>query len=458
MGDVWEATNVVTGRAVAIKRLRLAPGATAGDMGRARFALEARTACAVEHPNVVEILDFVEAGDEPPIIVMELLRGETLGARIEREPSLSTEAVATLLLPVVSAVGTAHARGIVHRDLKPANIFLQTSGERTVVKVLDFGIAKWVGARPSDMPLRTETGSTLGTPCYMAPEQAMGERVIDHRADVWALGVILYECLSGMRPVEGENAAKIMVRLLSTGIMPLDKLVPGVPPALAALVMRMLSREPAQRPPSLGEVQRVLGALTSASAPDFGEPQVELAAPGESFTLPPGKTTAPLTRSVATDRPERARRVPLGLALGVGGVALVAFAAFALSRGAARDAEHAAQGEPRKLAPAELTAPAAPAAPALAATPAAIPSATSPAPTTSALPTGPSSKSVGLVASDATHPTLARPKRSPAGAVAPEGTKPSTAAAEATAGLAAGSACERSRDCASRLCLAFVCK
>ena len=305
MGDVWEATNAVTGRAVAIKRLRLAPGATAGDMGRARFALEARTACAVEHPNVVEILDFVEVGDEPPIIVMELLRGETLAARVEREQALGTDATATLLLPVVSAVGTAHARGIVHRDLKPANIFLQRSGERTIVKVLDFGIAKWVSARPSDMPLRTETGSTLGTPCYMAPEQAMGERVIDHRADVWALGVILYECLSGMRPVEGENAAKIMVRLLSTGIMPLDKLVPDVPPSLAELVMRMLSREPAQRPPSLGEVRRVLGSLTTAEAPDFGEPQVELATPSESLTLPPGNTSAPLTRAVSTQRTDR---------------------------------------------------------------------------------------------------------------------------------------------------------
>ncbi|HEX5101854.1 MAG TPA: serine/threonine-protein kinase, partial [Polyangiaceae bacterium] len=137
MGDVWEATNLRTGRAVAIKRLRIAPGTDLGDAGRARFMLEAQTACAVEHPNVVEVLDFVESGEEPPIIVMELLRGETLAARIEREQALGVTETATLLVPVVSAVGTAHARGIVHRDLKPANIFLPQSGDRAIVKVLD---------------------------------------------------------------------------------------------------------------------------------------------------------------------------------------------------------------------------------------------------------------------------------------------------------------------------------
>jgi len=453
MGDVWEATNVVTGRAVAIKRLRLAPGATVGEVGRARFVLEAQTACAVEHPNVVEILDFVETEEEPPIIVMELLRGETLADRIERDQALGTEATATLLFPVVSAVGTAHARGIVHRDLKPANIFLQASDDRTIVKVLDFGIAKWVGARPNDVPLRTETGSTLGTPCYMAPEQAMGEKVIDQRADVWALGVILYECLSGMRPVEGENAAKIMVRLLSTGIMPLDKLVPGLPAELSALVMRMLSREPAQRPSSLAEVRRVLATLTTAQAPDFGEPQIELATPSETLSLPPGDTRAPLTRSVKTTPAGRSRVAPVAAAVTVAGIVALA---FGLTRNPPNDAEHSAVGAQQPPAPQLANSSSAPTA--LAAT---APAVAAPAAAVAPVP-APSARSVDEAAApEGATPTRAVParaKRAQRSSKAPDADAPNAVEADAPAGLAAGASCERSRDCASRLCLAFVCK
>ena len=273
MGDVWEASNTVTGRAVAIKRLRLSRSDARG-VGRTRFVREAQAACAVAHPNVVEVLDFVDSEDEPPVIVMELLRGKTLAARLEGGQALAPDAVARLLLPVVSAVGTAHARGIVHRDLKPANIFLQGEGDDTQAKVLDFGIAKWVSTLPSDGAFLTDTGSTLGTPCYMAPEQALGERLVDHRADIWAMGVILYECLTGMRPVEGENAARIVVRLLRTGIMPIERVVPSLPTALAELVMRMLAREANQRPGSLREAYEVLSALTPLRVPDFDEPKV----------------------------------------------------------------------------------------------------------------------------------------------------------------------------------------
>ena len=148
MGEVWEATNTVTGRLVAIKRLRPSLAMDRDGRSRSRFVLEAQAACAVEHPHVVEILDFVETASEPPVIVMELLQGETLAAKLTREQSLSVEESARILLPVVSAVGTAHARGIVHRDLKPANVFLEQSGAPVGVKVLDFGIAKWLAPRP----------------------------------------------------------------------------------------------------------------------------------------------------------------------------------------------------------------------------------------------------------------------------------------------------------------------
>jgi len=275
MGEVWAATHLVTRRAVALKRLLHSPGARPDGQARARFVLEAQTACAVEHPNVVEILDFIESGAEPPVIVMELLQGETLESRLSREHTLALDETARVLLPVVSAVGTAHARGIVHRDLKPANIFLSRTGEREpVIKVLDFGIAKWLVPQAGEQGLRTQTGSTLGTPCYMAPEQAIGDRMVDYRVDIWSLGVIFYECLSGARPVEGENAAHMVMRLLSTGIIPIEQLVPTLPSDLAGLIGRMLAREPPQRPRDLREVYAALAPLANLTVPAFGEPRV----------------------------------------------------------------------------------------------------------------------------------------------------------------------------------------
>jgi serine/threonine protein kinase len=279
MGQVWSAVHVVTGRRVAIKRLLLTADDDDDDQvdsqARARFILEAQTACAVEHPNVVQVLDFVEPGDEPPLLVMELLQGETLSAKLEREQVLSLEDTVGVLLPVVSAVGTAHSLGIIHRDLKPANIFLQQrEGHERVVKVLDFGIAKWVAQQPAGTGLRTQTGSTLGTPCYMAPEQAIGERLIDHTVDIWSLGIILYECLAGARPVEGENAVQMVVRLLNTGIMPIERAVPTLPDDVSQLIGRMLSRDVAHRPKDLREVFDVLRKHGAVSAPAFPGPSL----------------------------------------------------------------------------------------------------------------------------------------------------------------------------------------
>jgi serine/threonine protein kinase len=282
MGQVWSAVHVVTGRRVAIKRLLLVGGEDddehADSQARARFIQEAQTASAVEHPNVVQVLDFVEPGAEPPLLVMELLQGETLAAKLEREHALSLEDTVSVLLPVVSAVGTAHSLGIIHRDLKPANIFLQQRGsQERVVKVLDFGIAKWVAQQPEGTGLRTETGSTLGTPCYMAPEQAIGERLIDHTVDVWSLGIILYECLAGARPVEGENAVQMVVRLLNTGIMPIERVVPTLPEDVARLIGRMLSRDAARRPKDLREVFGVLRKYSGVSALEFEGPSLAIA-------------------------------------------------------------------------------------------------------------------------------------------------------------------------------------
>src|SRR5215472_21591 len=202
MSQVWEAVQVRTGRPIALKLLRAALNGRAEMRGR--LLREARAASRVQHPNVVDLLDVFELPDGTPVLVMVLLRGRTLTYRLA-EGRLSLTEAADLLLPVISAVGTAHARGVIHRDLKPENVFLADELDgRMTVKVLDFGIAKLTCSDEPDARLTT-TGSVLGTPGYMAPEQWVGDRGIDHRADVWSIGSILYEALAGAPALPQED-------------------------------------------------------------------------------------------------------------------------------------------------------------------------------------------------------------------------------------------------------------
>src|SRR5262245_13005589 len=174
MGQVWAVTHEVTHRSAALKLLN-GPVHLRADRRR-RFLREARAASAVNHPNVVRVHDFFELEDGTPVMLMDLLEGETLGKRLGREGSLLLPEAANVLLPVVSAVGTAHARGIIHRDLKPDNVFLaRTESGALDVRVLDFGVAKLVSAGAhgaEDSDALTGTGGLLGTPSYMSPEQS----------------------------------------------------------------------------------------------------------------------------------------------------------------------------------------------------------------------------------------------------------------------------------------------
>jgi serine/threonine-protein kinase len=269
MGVVWAATHLLTRKVVALKFLK-----GASPEHTKRFLREARIAGMLGHPNIVEVHDVLELPDDDgtPTMVMELLAGEALEARLRRGP-LSLDELIPLMLPVVSAVGSAHARGVVHRDLKPDNIFLSTNAMgATQVKVLDFGIAKLTateGDAASTSGL-TQTGAVMGTPYYMAPEQVFGEKSVDQRVDVWAIGVILYECLSGHRPIEGDNFGQIFKNIAMGDIVPLASRVPGLPPEVADLVGRMLSRDPGQRPIDLREVFAVLSRYAAVSAQTFG--------------------------------------------------------------------------------------------------------------------------------------------------------------------------------------------
>jgi serine/threonine-protein kinase len=239
-----------------------------------RLLREARAVCTVMHPNVVRVDEILEH-EGSPVMVMELLRGESLAARLERDGELSLEVFAPLMQQIVSAVGCAHALGVVHRDLKPENIFLVEDDDGAVViKVLDFGIAKlapshFEGTQSTEL---TKTGALVGTPCYMAPEQIYGERDVDGRADIWAIALIMYRALSGILPTQAENVGQIMKIITTRGIWPLEEANPELPEDVTRIVNQMLVRDRQERPQSLHALRDVLAAYTAIDTPAFDDP------------------------------------------------------------------------------------------------------------------------------------------------------------------------------------------
>ncbi|WP_394839274.1 serine/threonine protein kinase [Pendulispora rubella] len=250
LGIVWAATHVTHGGDFALKFLRTSESARAK-----RFLREARVTAALRHPNIVHVHEAFEPTGLPPVIVMDLLHGEPLRGPMRRMGTIPWNQTAALLRPIVAALAAAHARGVIHRDLKPENVFL--TGD--TVKVLDFGLAKLTaieGGCAATAEL-TRSGHILGTPTYMAPEQVFGEKDIDVRADVWSLGVLAFECLSGRRPIEGRTLGHAIRAFSSGTILQLADVAPHLPPPVTSLVARMLSVERTKRP-SLGEIDAVL--------------------------------------------------------------------------------------------------------------------------------------------------------------------------------------------------------
>ncbi len=270
IGVVWEAADSVTGGRVAIKTIR--PELVAREDMRRRLMREAKAAAAISHPNLVRIHEVISGPDSAPALVMELLEGESLEARLTRQGKLSLAETASVLLPVFVALRALHAKGIVHRDLKPANIFLArapgTDAGAVEVKLLDFGLVKWVD--PSQAlglsQSLTASGAQVGTPYYMAPEQVLGEATVDQRADVFAAGVVLFECLAGARPTEAATKAQVFKKTLTGTFQSLAEAVPALPPEVAAVVDRMLAKDPEQRLPDLGPAIELLARYTDAGA------------------------------------------------------------------------------------------------------------------------------------------------------------------------------------------------
>ena len=264
MGVVYLAEHTLIGRKAAIKVLL--PEFSRDEASLTRFFNEARSTALIRHAGLVDVFDF-GYHDGAAYIAMELLDGESLGARLRREQVLPAALAAALARQVAAAVGAAHARGIVHRDLKPDNVFLVPDPEVTVglrVKVLDFGIAK-LGGEIGGVA-RTTTGNLLGTPLYMSPEQCRGAGAVDHRADVYSLGCMLFEMLCGRPPFVLAGVGELISAHMNDAPPRLATLAPGTPVELEALVMALLETRPEARPQTMEDVVAALGPATGAAA------------------------------------------------------------------------------------------------------------------------------------------------------------------------------------------------
>jgi serine/threonine-protein kinase len=290
MGAVYEARHAVIGKRVAVKVL-LEKFLTKSDFV-ARLLQEARLASSIGHENIVDVTDFGTTDDGRSFVVMEFLDGEALSQLIMREAPLPVERSLRIARQVASALGAAHAKGIYHRDVKPENVYLVRRGEADFVKVVDFGISKAVkqgGPEEGAEAYRlTHTGLLLGTPLYMSPEQARGDEDLDHRVDIWALGVMMYECLTGEVPFRANNYLGIISQVLTHTAAPPSKVRPelGIPDAVEAVVMRAMAKDRNARYAAMADLERDLERLLAGDQ-NVGLPLAGEGAPARAPVAPP---------------------------------------------------------------------------------------------------------------------------------------------------------------------------
>jgi formylglycine-generating enzyme required for sulfatase activity len=359
MGVVWRARHLGLDTEVAVKFIRPERAAADPALG-ARFEREAKAAARIAHPHVVQVMDY-GAVDGIPYLVMELLRGASLAELLEQGGRLSFGTAKSLVRQVGSALESAHAHGVVHRDVKPHNVFIieGSKGYPLLVKVLDFGVAKMLGdaQAPGSSGALTETGMVLGSPPYMSPEQLEGSRDVDLRSDLWSLGVIAYETLTGLQPFRGGSFVAVGAAVLKGQYRPASDIRPDLPPAIDDWFAKALCLDPEGRFQSARElVEAFVGAEGPSSS---SSPQPELpfarAVPAElAATLPAGAgharpSAAPSTEPTAGHAPA-AEKPALGPRRGrarhrTALAALGAAAAVALAMGLGRWVKPAAPSE-----------------------------------------------------------------------------------------------------------------
>ncbi len=364
MGAVYEAHHLRLQKRVAVKLIKQAQAGNGEAL--ARFHREASVASRLGHPNLVNVLDFGTSDHGEPYLVMEYLDGEDLDRRIHRAGPVPLAAAVQITRQVASALAVVHAKGIVHRDLKPANVFLvKVPGEPDFVKVLDFGVSKMKAARTK----LTADSKMVGTPKYMSPEQASGLKGdVDHRTDQWALACIAWEMLSGAAPFNGEDIHELFFRVINLAPAPLSSLVPDISSAVEDVLLRALSKRPADRYPSIREFARafqtaVLGSWAELTPMPVGcgqgaVPQGE-ASPSASISARAvenalGAITMPATKPRRSGLWLAMTGLTVGIAMGAGGL-LLANARMSTS---AQASIPRAEASPMVSAPAIIVSPA----------------------------------------------------------------------------------------------------
>ncbi|AKF10552.1 serine/threonine protein kinase [Sandaracinus amylolyticus] len=355
MGTVWRARDRQGGDDVAVKLMAKHVRGLASF--EERFSREAIACESVRHPNVVSVLGHGTTDENEPYLVLELLEGESLGWRIERTPPPMAREAIGWIVDALAGLEAVHAAGIVHRDLKPDNLFLANApGGRTRVKLLDFGISRMTAAPPMGRAAQwdslTRSGEMLGTPVYMAPEQGTNAHHVDHRADLFSVGAILYETLAGRAPFEGANVGEILLAVSADDPEPLHERVPAIGSEVSAVVARALAKSPDDRWPDARAMREALEiALRSVPADascgfvigSARMPQIhpQRARDEESKKTvrsepPPGGRELPEDAGevfgTETDRPPPSRRTMLAVALAMLG-ALAIFVAYVVLGG-----------------------------------------------------------------------------------------------------------------------------
>lgn len=329
MGEVWAARNELTNRDFAIKFL-LAEFAQNHE-AFTRFVREAETTGTLRHPSIVDVFDVAQAAEGRPFIVMELLHGEGLDVRLSRDGPLSQFETAAYFAQLAMALDQAHRAGVIHRDLSASNVYLaQSRDDDTIVpKILDFGVSKNLACSGGG-EFQTVHGAVLGNPVYMSPEQARGAEQVDARTDVWALGVLMYQCLTGRPPFESRNYNALMVQIMTQPHSPLSEAGAELDPQLCEIVEGCLQKDREKRLPLASDLADQLGHVTRRLARELG-------------------STPPSPRRRATDRipvegpgvggptPDRDTLVPQGMSYlrvaslaAFAGLAMGAFLVYAL--------------------------------------------------------------------------------------------------------------------------------
>ncbi len=302
MGSVWEGEHMALKTSVAVKFVLSEFGDN--EEAAARFEREATAAARIKSPHVVQVLNHGLTEDDVPFIVMELLEGEDLETRLKREPRLPIELVVHIVTQAAKGLDKAHSLGIIHRDIKPSNIFLTDVGGEVFVKLLDFGIAKLSMADIARTRV-TQTGSVIGTPVFMAPEQMTHAKDAGAPADMWSLGVVAYLALTGSLPYDSETIASLAMAIERGTFTPVSSLVEGLPTGVDAWFLRALAKDPTARFGSIRELAEEL-AKSSGLAP--ASSMLRTTAPGHTSTPPPPNTSS---RASATPQGASSRTDPI---------------------------------------------------------------------------------------------------------------------------------------------------